>query len=121
MAAVAWAALCRMGRDGYVSAIREIRTAALTVQRALRSDDFFKEHLRIIGSCDTSVICFSTAGSLGGEKDPKVNIYGLAKIMADEYGWNLNSLQNPASVHLCVTLPVSRKVGFGLSRARTVY
>jgi len=29
--------------------------------------------------------------------------------MAEMGGWSLNDLQNPAAVHLCVTLPVARR------------
>merc|ERR1712194_14032 len=35
-----------------------------------------------------------------------VNIYGLANCLSSVFGWNLNSLQNPASLHVCVTRPM---------------
>lgn len=37
-----------------------------------------------------------------------LNIYGVANCLSQVFGWNLNSLQNPASVHLCVTFPMAQ-------------
>lgn len=39
-----------------------------------------------------------------------LNIYGVYNCLTKVFGWNLNSLQNPASLHICVTLPIASMV-----------
>jgi sphinganine-1-phosphate aldolase len=62
---------------------------ARTQQFALRSRNLF-----IVGEPDVSVL------ALGSDI---FNIYGLSDGMKKR-GWNLNALQFPSAVHLCVTL-----------------
>ena len=43
------------------------------------------------------VVCFGSS---------TVNVYRVADIMKKNNGWSLNSLQDPASVHICITLSI---------------
>jgi sphinganine-1-phosphate aldolase len=56
--------------------------------------------LKVLG-CDPNphamIVCFSAADGYN------LDIYQVAEAMSKE-NWSLNSLQNPASIHLCVTL-----------------
>jgi sphinganine-1-phosphate aldolase len=90
--AACWATLVSVGADGYERATRTILDAARAVAAGVRATP----HVRLFGEPDLSVVCF-------GEAAPgTLNIYAVADAMK-ERGWNLNSLQNPACVHLCVT------------------
>jgi sphinganine-1-phosphate aldolase len=46
------------------------------------------------------VVCFGSN---------ELDIYRIKDVMAETGGWTLNDLQNPAAVHLCVTLPVASR------------
>jgi len=84
-----WAAMRYFGREGYVSATRDIITTTRFITQALRDIP----GLDIIGVPDVSVVAF-------GSK--KFNIYGLSDGLKSR-GWALNALQFPTCVHLCVT------------------
>lgn len=58
---------------------------------------------RILGDAPLSVVCFDS-------NSPSVNILHIGDEMSKR-GWSLNSLQNPASIHLCVTLVHTRDGG----------
>ena len=88
--AACWAAMMFMGRDGYVMSTKKICTVAQQIQTAL-SD---VPGLFIYGRPNVSVVAFGS----------KVfDIYRLGAALT-ECGWNLNSLQFPASIHICCTL-----------------
>lgn len=107
-AAVCWSAMVYMGLDGYVAATREIVTAARKIEHQILTDPELNADLVRLGKCDTTVVCFAANPNAPKEPNRPINVYGLAKCMSEVFKWNLNSLQNPASVHLCVTLPVSK-------------
>lgn len=53
--------------------------------------------LRLLGGTPQAmIVCFAAACD-------EIDIYSVADAMKSE-GWSLNSLQNPVSIHLCVTL-----------------
>ncbi|CAD7953737.1 unnamed protein product [Amoebophrya sp. A25] len=101
-AATSWAVLAHIGHDRYVSFTREIVTCARHIAESIRTDPFVSQYLEHIGRADTSVVCFRARDKT------TVNVYAVGMVMSKKHGWNLNSLQNPASIHLCVTLPVAR-------------
>mmetsp|Transcript_20872 Transcript_20872/g.52728 ORF Transcript_20872/g.52728 Transcript_20872/m.52728 type:complete len:834 (+) Transcript_20872:118-2619(+) len=139
-AATTWAVLLRFGKQGYRETAFKIVAAArymemelqiikslygqllLTPGGGLAAGDeeevletrntasscglplVLAKYLKQLGSCDTSVFC------LRSEDSKKVNIYAVAAVLTKVFGWSLNSLQNPASVHLCVTLPVAEEL-----------
>lgn len=89
-----WATMMHLGSAGYTDATRTIIAAARKITEGVRR----LEHLGITlcGEPDLSVVCFGPA------KGSKLNIYSVADAMVAR-GWNLNTLQNPASIHICVT------------------
>ena len=88
--AACWAALISYGHQGYVDATRSIIQTTQYIVNGLKNVDGIK----IIGEPDVMVVAF-------GSDD--FNIYGLSDGMKKQ-GWNLNVLQFPSCIHLCVTL-----------------
>lgn len=87
--AACWATLMRFGFDGYVKATKEIIETTKYVEEELRKlDEIF-----IFGKPVTSVI------ALGSDK---FHIYRLADALSAK-GWNLNTLQFPPGIHMCIT------------------
>ncbi|MEZ5170503.1 MAG: aminotransferase class V-fold PLP-dependent enzyme [Acidimicrobiia bacterium] len=89
LSAECWAAMVAMGQDGYLEATRGILDAATVIRRGIDGID----DLEVIGD-PLWVIAFRS-GSL--------DIYRVMDHMS-ERGWNLNGLQLPPAVHICVTL-----------------
>uniref|UniRef100_A0A8C5PR50 Sphingosine-1-phosphate lyase 1 n=1 Tax=Leptobrachium leishanense TaxID=445787 RepID=A0A8C5PR50_9ANUR len=89
--AACWASMMHIGEDGYVEATKNIIKTSRFIQSELRQlTDIF-----IFGKPDVSVI------SLGSDK---FDIYRLSNALS-ERGWNLNLLQFPSSIHICLTVP----------------
>ncbi|KAI7861146.1 sphingosine-1-phosphate lyase [Circinella umbellata] len=86
-----WAALIKMGQDGYLEACKGIVGARQTIEDMVRSIP----QLYVIGDPVASVIAFGAA-------EP-INIYDIGDMLS-ERGWNLSPLQNPAALHISVTL-----------------
>ncbi|KAJ8920412.1 hypothetical protein NQ315_005278 [Exocentrus adspersus] len=87
--AVCWATLLNFGREGYVSATRDIIHTAKYIEKGLRR----MKGIFIFGQPVTSVIAL-------GSND--FQIYRLSSALKEK-GWNLNVLQFPSGIHLCVT------------------
>ncbi|KAG8435055.1 hypothetical protein GDO86_013137 [Hymenochirus boettgeri] len=88
--AACWATMMHIGEDGYIEATKNIIKAARFIESELRK---IKE-IFIFGKPEVSVI------ALGSNK---FDIYRLSNSLTAK-GWNLNSLQFPSSIHLCLTL-----------------
>ena len=88
--AACWAALISYGHQGYVDATRSIIQTTQYIVNGLKNVDGIK----IIGEPDVMVVAFGS---------DEFNIYGLSDGMKKR-GWNLNVLQFPSCIHLCVTL-----------------
>uniref|UniRef100_A0A8R1Y1Z4 sphinganine-1-phosphate aldolase n=1 Tax=Onchocerca volvulus TaxID=6282 RepID=A0A8R1Y1Z4_ONCVO len=86
---LAWATLLCFGRSGYVQRTREIIQCARRISSAIMDIG----GLRLLGSPDVSIVAFTS---------DVFNIYALVDGMS-ALGWNLNSIQNPAGAHICVT------------------
>merc|ERR1740122_344146 len=80
-----------LGRDGYVSATRDIINTTRRITEAVQD----VPGLKIVGVPEVSVVAFAS---------DNFNIYGLSDGLK-ERGWALNALQFPSCVHLCVTRP----------------
>jgi sphinganine-1-phosphate aldolase len=92
--AATWTTLLSMGTKGYVDAARVILAAARRAAAGVAAMQ--GSQLRLYGEPALSVVAFGPApGS-------RINIYNVNDAMS-ERGWNLNVMQNPACVHLCVT------------------
>ncbi len=87
--AAAWAALVRMGEEGYREATRRI----LETAQALRQGIEAIPELRVLGD-PLWVIAFAS---------DQVDIYRVLDAMSRR-GWSLNGLQRPPAVHIAVTL-----------------
>ncbi|KAM5237315.1 sphingosine-1-phosphate lyase 1 [Ctenodactylus gundi] len=93
--AACWATLMHFGENGYVEATKQIiRTA-----RFLKSELENIRGIVVLGDPQLSVIAL-------GSHD--FDIYRLSNMMAAK-GWNLNQLQFPPSIHICITLVHTRK------------
>lgn len=88
--AATWAALVHVGADGYLAACRKI----LATQRRILAASRAIPGLEVIGNPLMSVIAFTSS---------TFDILRLADAL-EHRGWNLNRLQYPSAVHLCVTL-----------------
>lgn len=87
--AACWATLMYFGYDGYLDATRKIIETTKYIERELRRMD----GIFIFGTPATSVIAI-------GSND--FDIYRLSETLGAK-GWNLNVLQFPSGIHMCVT------------------
>ena len=85
-----WAAMVKMGRDGYLRKAREIFETADRMKAAVRSHP----ELRIIGE---PTFCFSFTSD-------ELDIY-LVNDRMRERGWRFNGQQYPNAIHMAVTGP----------------
>lgn len=89
MIAATWATMLRFGEDGYTEATKAIVDTTKYIEIGLRKLD----NIYIFGTPATSVIAIGS----------KVfDIYRLSSGLSD-LGWNLNNLQFPSGIHICVT------------------
>lgn len=91
--AACWAAMLRMGEDGYLDAADRILRAAHKLKSGIRETI---PELRILGE-PLWVIAFAAA------EPATLDIYRVLDAMT-ERGWSLNGLHRPACIHICVTL-----------------
>ncbi|EDS26818.1 sphingosine-1-phosphate lyase [Culex quinquefasciatus] len=87
--AATWATMMNFGLEGYVERTRRIIDTARYIETELRKID----NIYIFGTPATSVVAI-------GSKD--FDIFRLSGEL-NGLGWNLNSLQFPSGIHICVT------------------
>ncbi|XP_058454039.1 sphingosine-1-phosphate lyase-like [Malaya genurostris] len=87
--AATWATMMNFGFDGYVETTKRIIDTSRYIENQLRKID----NIFIFGTPATSVIAI-------GSKD--FDIFRLSAEL-NSLGWNLNSLQFPSGIHICVT------------------
>ena len=105
----AWATLLHVGRSGYLAAAKKTLAAAARVAAGVR---MLAPDLQLLGEPTVSVVCFTTAtGS-------PLSIYHINDAMKEK-GWNLNTMQNPAAVHMCVTFANAGKADQFVADLRT--
>eukprot|EP00928_Gymnodinium_smaydae_P015314 TRINITY_DN15646_c0_g1_i1.p1 TRINITY_DN15646_c0_g1~~TRINITY_DN15646_c0_g1_i1.p1 ORF type:complete len:575 (-),score=116.49 TRINITY_DN15646_c0_g1_i1:317-1993(-) len=95
--AATWASMCRFGLAGYVETTRRIVGCTREIAEGIRA----MPELRIVGRPDVSVVAFDAAADQG------FSCYAIADCMKKKNGWDLATCQNPASVHMAVTLTSS--------------
>ncbi|KAJ8360024.1 hypothetical protein SKAU_G00165490 [Synaphobranchus kaupii] len=88
--AACWATMMHMGENGYVESTKKIVQAARAIEAGCRKVD----GLFVFGKPEVSVV------ALGSNT---FDIFRLTNALTSK-GWNLNSLQFPSSIHICVTL-----------------
>ncbi|KAI9015877.1 sphingosine-1-phosphate lyase [Phycomyces nitens] len=102
-----WAALMRVGKDGYLDSCKQIVGARRTIEKGVRSIS----QLHVKGEPIGPVIAF-------GANEP-MNIYDVGDKLS-ERGWHLNALQNPAALHISVTLPWAQSADLFVSDLKEV-
>ena len=91
--ACAWASLVALGEEGFKHRVKLILEA--TKEIALGINNI--KGLRVLGGDPKAMVCCFAADN------DDLDIYEIGDAMS-ELGWSLNSLQNPSSIHICVTL-----------------
>jgi sphinganine-1-phosphate aldolase len=91
-----WASMMATGEAGYIDACHKIVGCARDIEAAIRDDEALNVDLRVIGKPIVSVVAFTSSS---------IDIYAVADGMSGK-GWHLNALQNPAAIHVAVTLPI---------------
>jgi glutamate/tyrosine decarboxylase-like PLP-dependent enzyme len=103
----AWASLVSIGKEGYQARTQQILLASSKITNGIQ---YGIPELCILGNQRPSmVVCIgscSSCTSSDNNDDQGVDIYRVADAMK-ERGWDLNSLQHPASIHVCVTLALA--------------
>nr|XP_050860929.1 sphingosine-1-phosphate lyase isoform X2 [Vespula vulgaris] len=84
-----WATLMYFGYEGYIKATKKIIQTSRYIEKELRE----MNGIFIFGTPVTSVIAI-------GSND--FHIYRLSEALSAK-GWNLNSLQFPSAIHICIT------------------
>ncbi|KAI8365363.1 sphingosine-1-phosphate lyase [Radiomyces spectabilis] len=86
-----WAALMKMGEDGYLDSCKKIVGARSKIEAGIREIP----QLHVKGDPISSVVAF-------GANDP-INIYDVGDELSKR-GWDVSALQNPPALHISVTL-----------------
>eukprot|EP00941_MAST-03F_sp_MAST-3F-sp1_P004422 g4422.t1 len=92
-----WAAMVSIGEEGYLDATDKIMKSALKVKHAVAKTP----GIEVLGNPDAMIVAFHAKRD--SATGVKFNIYTLSDNLTKK-GWNLNTLQSPASIHLCVTM-----------------
>jgi len=98
LVAATWAAMVYHGESGYVESTKKM----VTVARQLADGIKKIKGVRLMFDPAVTVVAFTSDG---------FNVFALSDILCDERGWDLNVLQFPGAIHLCVTM-VHTKPGF---------
>ncbi|XP_022227563.1 sphingosine-1-phosphate lyase [Drosophila obscura] len=87
--AACWATMMSFGYDGYLEATKRIVDTARYIERGVRDID----GLFVFGKPATSVIALGS------------NVFDIFRLSDSlcKLGWNLNALQFPSGIHICVT------------------
>lgn len=88
--AACWASLVYHGRSGYVDSTKKIIATTKYITEELHK----VEGIKVMGKPQVSVVAFGAEGA---------NIFGISEMLKGR-GWNLNNLQFPSCIHLCVTM-----------------
>ncbi|KAI4898036.1 hypothetical protein NFI96_019258, partial [Prochilodus magdalenae] len=88
--AACWATMMHMGENGYVDATRKVVQTARKIAAGIRKI----EGVFVFGNPEVSVVAL-------GSND--FDVFRLSNALTSK-GWNLNTLQFPSSIHICVTM-----------------
>lgn len=91
--AACYASLLAIGKDGFMTKSMAIYNAAQDIKKRIRTEI---PSLFVLGDPFSSVVAFSSK---------QFDIYKISDLMSAR-GWNLNCLQNPNAIHVCVTFPM---------------
>lgn len=93
LSAGCWASMLSLGYEGYQENAKQILDATKRIRDGIESI----EDLEVLGDPKLMVVAFRCS------YDTNLNIYRIGDRMSDR-GWSLNTLQDPASLHICVTM-----------------
>ncbi|XP_051507943.1 sphingosine-1-phosphate lyase 1-like isoform X2 [Myxocyprinus asiaticus] len=88
--AACWATMMHMGENGYVETTKKIIETARKIKTGIHKVD----GVFVFGDPEVSVVAL-------GSND--FDIFRLSNALTSK-GWNLNTLQFPSSIHICVTM-----------------
>uniref|UniRef100_A0AAR2JXY2 sphinganine-1-phosphate aldolase n=1 Tax=Pygocentrus nattereri TaxID=42514 RepID=A0AAR2JXY2_PYGNA len=88
--AACWATMMHMGENGYVDATRKVVQTARTIAAGIRKI----EGVFVFGNPEVSVVAIGSN---------VFDIFRLSNALTSK-SWNLNTLQFPSSIHICVTM-----------------
>ncbi|XP_062851648.1 sphingosine-1-phosphate lyase 1 [Trichomycterus rosablanca] len=88
--AACWATMMHMGENGYVEATRKVVQTARTISAGIRK----VKGVFVFGNPEVSVV------AIGSDI---FDVFRLSNALTAK-GWNLNTLQFPSSIHICVTM-----------------
>lgn len=92
----AWAAMLSLGQEGYRTRVQSITATVRTICQGIAKIPGLK--LMTPTGHQFMVACFGS---------DELDIYSIKDAIKKKGGWELNDLQNPAAVHLTVTMPVA--------------
>ncbi|EOD12764.1 hypothetical protein EMIHUDRAFT_316847 [Emiliania huxleyi CCMP1516] len=87
---------------GYVESTAQIVGATRRIAEAIPTAIPTIGGLELVGRADACVVAF------GAKQGSGLNCYSVADCLKEIGGWELATLQNPAAVHLAVTLPTAK-------------
>jgi len=105
--AATWAALVSVGQEGYLECAREIMKTAVAIKEGIARIP----GLRVVGTPHMAVVAFSHDDKVQVHGQ-SINIYKVSEALTAKRvqpdgttrpGWNLNTLQKPSAIHICVT------------------
>ena len=93
-----WASMVSLGMEGYCKHAEQILKCTRTIAAGVEKIG----GLKLLGKAEAMIVCFtgSSEGKWADSKPPC--IYAIGDAMTKR-GWSLNTLQHPASLHLCCT------------------
>lgn len=89
LVACCWASLVAIGQQGFLEKSKQIYLAAQRIKEGIKKI----KHLELVGDSYSSVIAFTSK---------TLDIFKVADAMSSK-GWNLNNLQRPSCIHICLT------------------
>lgn len=107
--AAAWAAMCKMGEDGYVASTKAIVGATKKIAAGIEAI----EGVKLVGRADVCVVAFD------GEEGSGLNCYAIGDCLKSQFGWDLGTTQRPPSCHLAVTMVSATNADRFLEELRT--
>ncbi|KAK3304594.1 pyridoxal phosphate-dependent transferase [Chaetomium strumarium] len=96
--AACWASLVSVGEAGYLASCAQIVGSTKKLLHHIQTHPTLSAELEILGNPLVSVLAF---------RAKSLNIYDIADGMSAR-GWHLNALQNPAAMHVAMTLPLAK-------------
>ncbi|XP_046859969.1 sphingosine-1-phosphate lyase 1-like isoform X2 [Xenia sp. Carnegie-2017] len=92
--AACWAAMMYMGEQGYIDCTKKIIKTREYIEKGLRQI----KGIFVYGEPEVCVVGFGS---------DNFDIFALGNELT-ENGWNMNSLQYPSGIHICVTMPITQ-------------